>query len=145
MSVRGALAGFLSCLAVLLAPPSAADDRPSRIVSTHLCGDQLLLLLADRDRLRSISFFATDPDLSQLADLAKGLPRNRGLAEEILPLAPDIVFAGAFAARPTVHLLRRLGVKVAEVPTAVTFDDIRQNIPHFRAVHFDHALGSLQG
>lgn len=127
MQRRGAIrAALAALLATFLAGTAAA--KPARIVSTHLCGDQLLLLLAERDRIAALSYFAADPHLSELAALAKGLPRTRGVVEEILPLAPDIVFAGAFSARPTVHLLRRLGRKVIELPAATDFDGIRGNI-----------------
>ena len=106
----------------------AAAAKPERIVSTHMCADQLLLLLAERSQLASISYFAANPNLSEMAAAAKGVRLNHGLVEEILPLEPDLVFAGAFAARPTIFLFRRLGVTVVELPLASTFDDISQNI-----------------
>lgn len=105
-----------------------AAAKPVRIVSTHMCADQLLLLMAERSHLASLSYFAADPNLSQMAGAVKEISLNHGLAEEILPLKPDLVFAGAFAARPTVFMLRRLGVPVVELPLASTFDDIRRNI-----------------
>lgn len=126
MGWRGVL---FACLAALSAASAAdAAPKPQRIVSTHLCGDQLLLLLAPRERIAALSYFAADPHLSQLAEEAAGLPRTRGLAEEILPLDPDLVFAGAFSARPTVFLLRRLGRRVVELPAATDFSGVSANI-----------------
>jgi iron complex transport system substrate-binding protein len=50
--------------------------------------------------------------------MAQDLPINRGGADEVLALKPDLVLAGAFGARPTLALLRRLGVPVHEVAIA---------------------------
>lgn len=107
---------------------ACAAATPARIVSTQLCADQLLLLLADRERIAALSYFAADPNLSAMAAAAEGLPRVNASAEAILPLEPDLVFAGAFTAQPTVFLLRRLGQRVVELPVAGTFDEIRANI-----------------
>lgn len=120
---------IIGLAAALLTPLSSiAGPAPERIVSTQLCADQLLLLLAEREQLAALSYFAADPHFSQLAERASGLPRTRGVAEEVLPLDPDLVFAGAFSARPTVFLLRRLGRRVVELPVAESFEDIRRNI-----------------
>ena len=105
-----------------------AQARPERIVSLNLCSDQLLLLLADRSRIGSITHLASDPKASALADGAAGVRVNHGLAEEILPLNPDLVLAGTFTTRPTVFLLRALGYPVVELPVAASLDDVRANI-----------------
>ena len=57
-----------------------------------------------------------------------GIPLNRGRAEEILPLKPDLVLAGTFTAPATKALLRRLGIPVLELPVEQDFDGIRTNI-----------------
>jgi len=127
-AVPAIVAAILTAATVEAAPAPTPADKPARIVSTQLCGDQLLLLLADRDRIAALSYFAADANLSALAELAEGLPRVRGAAETVLPLDPDLTIAGAFTARPTVFLLRRLNRRVLELPVAQTFDDIRANI-----------------
>ncbi len=113
---------------LLLLPATAAADRPARIVSMNLCTDQLVMLLADRERIASVSYLAADPRSSVLAEKANGLHLNHGLAEEVLPLRPDLVVAGAFTTRPTVFLLRKLGYPVLDVPVANGLDDIRTNV-----------------
>ena len=50
--IRPALLGLL---ALLLAPGIAAAEPPRRIVSFNLCCDQLVLLLARRERIASVS------------------------------------------------------------------------------------------
>lgn len=102
--------------------------KPERIVSMNLCTDQLVMLLADRERIASVSYLAADPHASALAGDVAGVRINHGLAEEILPMKPDLVLAGAFTTRPTVFLLRRLGYLVVELPVAANLDDIRSNI-----------------
>jgi len=122
----GPLVGALLALAALSATP--ALSKPTRVVSMNLCADQLLLLLADRAHIASISYLAVDANASAMAEAARGLDINHGLAEEIIPLEPDLVLAGSLTTRPTVFLLRRLGYRVVELPVASTFDDIRANI-----------------
>ncbi len=117
------LAGLL--LSGALAPAWA---KPERIVSMNLCTDQLVMMLADRDRIASVSYLAANPQASALADEADGLTLNHGLAEEVLPMEPDLVLAGSFTTRPTVALLRRFGFSIVELPVASSLDDIRANI-----------------
>ena len=115
------------CL-ILFAGPAAATEKPQRIASIYLCSDQLLLRLADRDRIVSLNRFAADPSLSNMVEATRGIPLNRGRAEEILPLEPDLVLAGTFTAPATKALLRRLGIPVVELTVEGDFDDIRANI-----------------
>ncbi len=131
MSRRGgaALAATLLSLSLAVGPAGAGDPpKPRRIASLNVCTDQLLLILGMRRRLVSVTFLAVDPSSSAMPEAARGLPLNRGRAEEILPLRPDLVLAGSTAATPTVQLLRRLGHRVVVVPLATKLGDIPHNI-----------------
>lgn len=118
-------------LAPFLALSAQADavrdgDRPSaprRIISLNLCADELLLRLVPREHILSITSLAQDPANSSVAKLAVGIPTNRGLAEEIIPLDPDLVIAGAFTTRNTVSTLRRFGIKVLDMGVPGTLDE----------------------
>ena len=124
-----ALAALLLALSLAQGPAGATEPpKPRRIASLNVCTDQLLLLLGLRARLVSVTFLAADPSSSAMPEAARGLHLNRGRAEEILPLRPDLVLAGATAATPTVQLLRRLGHRVVVVPLATRLDDIPRNI-----------------
>ncbi|MFG1431584.1 ABC transporter substrate-binding protein [Xanthobacter sp. V2C-8] len=107
------------------APAWAAGPEPAapprRIVSLNLCADELALRLAPRGSVISVTSLAADPVSSTVTDLAAGIPANRGLAEEVVPLAPDLVLAGAFTTRSTVALLQRFGIPVMEltIPTSL--------------------------
>jgi iron complex transport system substrate-binding protein len=96
--------------------PPAADtvSKPHRIVSMNLCTDELVLRLADRQNIVSITWKAREPDQSNAADLAQGIPINHGLAEEIIPLKPDLLLAGVYTTRPTVALLKRAGMRAVD-------------------------------
>ena len=121
--------GFVLLAGLLLSGAVApAWAKPERIVSMNLCTDQLVMMLADRDRIASVSYLAANPQASALAEEADGLTLNHGLAEEILPMEPDLVLAGSFTTRPTVALLRRFGFSIVELPVASSLDDIRANI-----------------
>lgn len=105
-------AGLLA-LAFLITP--AAAEPPQRIVSLNLCADELVLRLADPGHVASVTWLARDPGGSNVAVAAQAVPVNRGLAEEIVPLKPDLVLAGAFTTRTTTALLRRFGIPVLEL------------------------------
>lgn len=117
-------AAALLVLALLAPHPGAraqeAGAAPRRVVSLNLCADELVLRLAGPGRVASVTFLARDPRASNVADLARGVPVNRGLAEEIVPLAPDLVIAGAFTTRTTVAMLRHLGLDVLELSVPAT-------------------------
>lgn len=123
-----ALVAACGLLALLAASPSAEAAAPARVVSMNLCTDQLAMLLAAPGQLVSVSALAREPESSAMAAEAAAWPVNHGLAEEIFLLAPDLVLAGAWTARPTVDLLERLGVPVLTVAPADSIEDARRQI-----------------
>ena len=123
----------LICLVVLLilinsiSSSLAAETNPNKIVSTQLCTDQLVLLIADHDNILSLSFLSHQPDMSILHKSAKSFPGNRGYAEEIVKLDPDIIFTNPFG-NSNLLILRKLGYRIVEVPLASSLEDVRKNI-----------------
>ena len=105
-----------------------AADKPQRIVSINVCTDQLLLTLVERERIVSLSHLTADPYSSWVGSEADGLYSNRGTAEEVIALDPDLVLAAPFGFRPTVTILERLGYSVVELPMATSLDDIAANL-----------------
>jgi len=123
------LALLVLLLAAAMAPAVAAPPaQPMRIVSMNICADELVLRLADRAHVRSVSWLAHDPIDSNVADLARGIHANRGLAEEIVALGPDLVVAGLYTTRTAVGLLRRVGVPLFELDVPATIDDARRQM-----------------
>ena len=73
-------------LLLFILTPAIAETRPQRIVSMNLCTDQLLMMLADREQIISLSYAAADPNQSLVADKVGDIPLNYGHAEEVVPL-----------------------------------------------------------
>jgi iron complex transport system substrate-binding protein len=118
----------IAAAAATIGPAHAAAAKPARIVSLNLCADQLLIALAERRNIASVTYFAAKPEYSPNAGQARGLAVNYGQAEEIIPLKPDLVFAGRFSARATVGILRKLGYPVVEIPVVHSMQDVRRNV-----------------
>jgi iron complex transport system substrate-binding protein len=106
----------------------AAEAKPARIVSLNLCIDDLLLRLAKPERIASVTWLSHDARNSNNPELARRFAKNYGLAEEIVPLDPDLVLAGAFSTRVAVALLKRTNIPLAELGIPRSFADIRRQI-----------------
>jgi iron complex transport system substrate-binding protein len=92
-----------------------AQPRPQRVASLNLCTDQLLLALADRHQIVSLSRLARDPSISFMAEQAAGLPLNKGGAEALLFSKPDLVLTGTYGLRDRVAVLKRQGLDVLQL------------------------------
>ena len=123
----GAAAAF-SALVIAVSGGAGLAASPQRIVSINLCTDQLIMMLAEPSRIAAVSHLARNPAMSVLAGQAKRFPVTHGHAEEVYLLKPDLVLAGQYTSRQTLSLLRKLGIRVVEVPVATSFDGIVRNI-----------------
>lgn len=131
---------FASCIA--FSPmASGQPEQPWRLASLNLCTDQLLLLLAPRERIVSLSHLAIDPRHSPLAAEARGLHLNHALAEELLPLQPDLVLGGQFSASLASNLLQRFGLPVLRLGVANSLEDIRAQITSLARAIGEEARG----
>lgn len=102
----------------------------------NLCTDQLAMMVAAPGQLHSVSYLAFDPRGSAMAEEAKNYQINRGLAEEIYLMQPDLVIAGSFSTRATVDMLKRLGIPVAVFNPAYGLEEVRD-----RLREMGHVLG----
>ena len=102
----------------------AAAEAPKRVVSMNHCADQFALLLAAPGQLLSVSHIAADPFTSVLAEEASRYPLNRGGAEEIFRMQPDLVLASTWSDPMATGMLERLGVRVERVEGVDRLDDI---------------------
>jgi iron complex transport system substrate-binding protein len=112
----------------LIASAMQAESRPERIASLNLCTDQLLLALADRGQIASLSRLAQDPALSFMADRAAGLPLNDSKAEAVLFTKPDLVLTGTYGEQDRVALLKRQGLEVLQLGPWSSLEDGRGQI-----------------
>ena len=111
------------CAALALAGAAFAD-APERVVTMNHCADQYALLLGAPGQVVSVSHIAVDPFLSAMAEEAASVPRNRGGAEEIFRLEPDLVLASTWSDPLAVGMLERLGIRVERIDGVERLDDI---------------------
>lgn len=132
----GLLVAMLCATSALAAAPAA---RPGRVVSLNLCADHYVVRLAERSHIASLSPLAVDPELSAVATEAAELPRNRGRAEDVITLNPDLVVAGTTTDAATLGLLRRLGIPLIALETASSTEEVRVQTRRLAA-----ALGEVE-
>lgn len=101
-----------------------AQSTPARVVSMNLCTDQLAMLLAEPGQLVSVSHLALDPLASTMVEEAGAYAINRGGAEQIFLMQPDLVLAGTYTSLASVELLRGLGVPVVQVPPVQSLQEV---------------------
>jgi iron complex transport system substrate-binding protein len=111
-------------------PATAAAGRPAptRIMSLNLCTDLLLLQIAPKARIASVTFLAWDGARALFPGLEAGIPINHGSAEDIVQVKPDLILDSGLGAPMTRTMARRVGARVVEVKNADSFDDIRQTL-----------------
>ncbi len=119
---------LLTGTALLVAGAVQAQPVPRRVASLNLCTDQLLLALADRSQIASLSRLARDPSLSFMAAEAASVPQNDGGAETLLFERPDLVLAGTYGQQEQAALLRRQGLDVLDLGSWSSLEDGRTQI-----------------
>jgi iron complex transport system substrate-binding protein len=129
LMMRLVLLGIVTVL--VFASDLSAEDvaaKPHRIVSLNLCADELVLRLADRENIASVTWLSRDPNNSNVSELAEEVTINHGLAEEIIPLNPDLVIAGIHTTRTAVALLKRVHFPLIELEVPRSLDEVRAQI-----------------
>lgn len=116
MARRPEIGAALLALSLAAAAPALADTRPQRVISANLCADELVLHLADRAQIASVSALSADPALSNVAPLVAGLPTNRGSVEEIVRQQGDLILTGAYLSPFTKALLKERAIDHMTLP-----------------------------
>ena len=114
----------VALLLALLGAPAAAEETLPRVMSLNVCTDQLVLALAEPGQILSLSELADDPDLSFHSAAAAAYAKNRGLAEEVFLVRPDVVVTGTYSLHNTTQLLRHIGTRVETFDYAQTLDSV---------------------
>jgi iron complex transport system substrate-binding protein len=128
--MRGAA---LLCLmaAGCAAPPSQGGGG---IVSTNPCADAALVELVPASRIASISHYSQDPMATSIPlDVARRFHANRGTAEEIIAMQPDLVVASSFTAPSTREAFARAGLKTLYLDMPVTIERSRAQVTELAA------------
>lgn len=113
---------------VLAGPSLRAAERPGKVASINLCADQLLVALADPQQIVGLSAFASDPNISVVADAARGYPVLSQRSEAAVALRPDLVLAGPHDRSAMRRAIEELGIRVAEVAVVSDLDQARQQV-----------------
>lgn len=88
-------------------------EKPVKIVSLTLGTDEMLLDIVDKSRIASLTPYADDPGVSNIADKVKDIPtRLKSEAEKVLALQPDLVFIDTWADENFVKQLRNAKIPV---------------------------------
>ncbi|WP_309605567.1 ABC transporter substrate-binding protein [Phenylobacterium sp.] len=114
----------IGVVAAALAAPALAR-APHRILSMNLCADLLLLQLAPRARIVSVSHLAHEGAQTLFPGRDAGIAINHGAAEDIVNLKPDLILVGDTSTPMTRALARRVGARVVEVKSANSLAEAR--------------------
>ena len=106
---------------------SIATDKPG-VVSINLCADQMILELADAGQIMSLTNLSQQPAASVHFEQASQYPVNKGSAEEVLALQPELVIAGQYSNSYTLRLLQAANVRVETLPIAYSIADVIENL-----------------
>ncbi len=132
---------LLLCIVCFLSWRTGASETPQaiqqdtshaesliKVASINLCADQLVLLLADKEQILSLSTLSHEEAGSYFFEKARSYPTNDGHAEEILNLQPDVVIVGQYSNKHTVSLLRELELELQTLPLANSVEAVLNNI-----------------
>ena len=109
-----------------------ASDRntnpQSRVITTNICIDSLVVALIGTKNLVAVSALADDDRYSHISDKVKDLQKVAFNAEMIYALDPSLVLASNFSSAKTKSALEKLGVNVRLISFARSIRDIEKNI-----------------
>src|SRR6516164_8394771 len=129
--LRPAIAVLAAALAAVAQPAAAAPEHPplpQRIMSLNVCTDLLLLQLAPKSRIASVTFLAPDGARALFPGAAAGIALNHGASEDVVQVKPDLILDSGLGAPLTKTMARRMGARVVEVKNANSFRDIRDTL-----------------
>ncbi|OUS23778.1 hypothetical protein A9Q99_27475 [Gammaproteobacteria bacterium 45_16_T64] len=104
-------------------------EKPRRIVSAILAGDEMLMALVDQRNVVSVTYLVDQPankNVNGFYDAS--ILRNHGDIEEILSVEPDLVLVAAYSNAASVELLLASGVPVVRVANYHSHQDLRDNV-----------------
>ena len=131
--MRRALRTIVLSLAAALAvggPVASAAGRavPLRIMSTNVCTDLLLLELAPKSRIASVTFLAPEAARALFPGAADGIALNHNSAEDVVNVRPDLILDSGLSSPLVRTLARQVGARVLDVKDANNFQDIRDDL-----------------
>ncbi len=120
-----------------------AGLKPTRILSLNLCSDELLLRLVEPNRIVGVTWYSHNPENSTMWREARTHRAVRGEAEETLYLKADLILAGPFSRRETLHFLRKKHKPLVVIDVPQDFEAIRNNIRSVAAAVGEETQGEV--
>jgi iron complex transport system substrate-binding protein len=116
--------------------------KPQRIHTLSVGFDEITFRLVDPSRIIAISTSTTNPDISNVADLAAAVPLRVGRnAEQVLAAKPDLVVAPPTANADLVRALETAGLTVVLADLLSGVDAHEPNIRLLAYVYGEEARG----
>jgi iron complex transport system substrate-binding protein len=106
--------------------PGIGRGVPQRIMSTNVCTDLLLLELAPKSRIASVTFLAPEAARALFPGAADGIALNHNSAEDVVNVRPDLILDSGLSSPLVRTLARQVGARVVDVKDANSFQDIRE-------------------
>ncbi|NJD03378.1 MAG: ABC transporter substrate-binding protein [Ruminiclostridium sp.] len=106
------------------------EKEPKKIVSLTLGTDEMLAGMIDLSRIASVTPFALDKSVSNVADEVKNVP-NVFLskdAEKIITLQPDLMFVDSWADSNFIKQMRDAGIVVYVFKTPSSIDEQKETV-----------------
>ena len=129
MSIKNLFAALL--LALIAAPVAclAKPPCPKSIISLTLASDEILVdIVHDRKKIAGLTYFSTDPLISNVAEKALGIPQVRANLEQVIAKSPDLVIVADYT-NPNIRThLEAAGIKMLVLQEIVSLESIKKNI-----------------
>lgn len=106
----------------------AAAPASSGIVSLNLCTDELVLLLADPARIRSVSYLSHAPEESALWRTARRYRANDGSMLAAAAVRPGLIVTMGDSGRDRARLAAAVGARLLVLPYPATLQDVARNV-----------------
>jgi iron complex transport system substrate-binding protein len=114
---------------VSAAEETVSPKKPQRIVSLTLGTDEILFSLVDPQRIAAVTYLATDPGISHVAEAAKRVPNKiRANLEQVIALQPDLVFVATYTSMDVVKQLTEARLPVVKLELFSSIEGIKRNI-----------------
>lgn len=129
MSIKNLFAAVLLALAAAPAASLAKPPCPENIISLTLASDEILVdIVRDRKKIAALTYFSTDPLISNVVEKAQGIPQVRANLEQVISKSPDLVIVASHT-NPNIRAhLEAAGIKVLVLHEIVSLESIKKNI-----------------
>ena len=123
---------FVAVLFALVAAPVACLAKPTcpkSIVSLTLASDEILVdIVEEREKIAALTYFSTDPLISNVVEKARGIPQVQANLEQVIAKSPDLVIVAGHT-NPNIRAhLEAAGIKVLVLREIVSLESIKKNI-----------------